>query len=388
MNKNCLILILPWLALMIVGASEQAHGCIAALRGMKSQYLPTQDGDLCAFADRFNRVEQVLKDLTIDPKRIADIRAPRFIDAKDWLKQVSGQNSNGGYDPRFIYLAENSRPGSVWADWDRAASQVDDLASRLFERSRQGISEPYIFDKNWIRNIDHLSLNESEPRFAGYLRNSVVTGPEINRATAPSLREIENATNLGYPSSLRPGTPIVTWKNTVCLDEISSAGRPSVKESRRFDMEGIPKGGTRFENPKVKGLFHKCGFYEYPSPAEVALQIDLFGRDLTKRMNLLLSANGANSSSADPILIAARAQRWFVSIHPFDAGNGRTSRLIMDFLAQRVGLPAPNLSDMNKDLVTAESDWAAEVGRGMVRVVEILEWCSQNPNAVRCARVP
>jgi len=45
------------------------------------------------------------------------------------------------------------------------------------------------------------------------------------------------------------------------------------------------------------------------------------------------------------IATAAKAYQWLVSIHPFNDGNGRTSRLVMDYVLLRYGLPPPMLSD-------------------------------------------
>lgn len=41
----------------------------------------------------------------------------------------------------------------------------------------------------------------------------------------------------------------------------------------------------------------------------------------------------------NPVLVAAQAAVRLVSIHPFFDGNGRTSRLVMDYILQRFGLP-------------------------------------------------
>jgi Fic family protein len=46
-----------------------------------------------------------------------------------------------------------------------------------------------------------------------------------------------------------------------------------------------------------------------------------------------------DNPSTNPIEVATRAHRWFIGIHPFGDANGRTSRLIHDYILRRAGLP-------------------------------------------------
>jgi Fic family protein len=55
---------------------------------------------------------------------------------------------------------------------------------------------------------------------------------------------------------------------------------------------------------------------------------------LGKEMDLFLEAVN-KSSDTDPVLMAAVAHLWFVTIHPFDDGNGRIARAIADMLLAR-----------------------------------------------------
>merc|ERR1711969_127619 len=41
----------------------------------------------------------------------------------------------------------------------------------------------------------------------------------------------------------------------------------------------------------------------------------------------------------DALLTATRAFMWLIGIHPFADGNGRTTRLVADYLLMRAGLP-------------------------------------------------
>jgi Fic family protein len=55
---------------------------------------------------------------------------------------------------------------------------------------------------------------------------------------------------------------------------------------------------------------------------------------LAKEMDLFLEAVN-KSADTDPVLMAAVAHLWFVTIHPFDDGNGRIARAIADMLLAR-----------------------------------------------------
>jgi Fic family protein len=55
---------------------------------------------------------------------------------------------------------------------------------------------------------------------------------------------------------------------------------------------------------------------------------------LGKEMALFLEAVN-KSADTDPVLMAAVAHLWFVTIHPFDDGNGRIARAIADMLLAR-----------------------------------------------------
>lgn len=77
----------------------------------------------------------------------------------------------------------------------------------------------------------------------------------------------------------------------------------------------------------VSGPVHKrIVHFEAPPRDGLEQQVDAF---------LTWLAESANDASFDPILRAAKAHFWFVTLHPFDDGNGRLARAISDYaLAQ------------------------------------------------------
>lgn len=57
--------------------------------------------------------------------------------------------------------------------------------------------------------------------------------------------------------------------------------------------------------------------------------------------------HSASQSGMDPIELAASAYQRLVSIHPFMDANGRTCRMVMDWILMAKGLPAATLEDVN-----------------------------------------
>lgn len=47
----------------------------------------------------------------------------------------------------------------------------------------------------------------------------------------------------------------------------------------------------------------------------------------------------------NPIIFSAEAYQRFVTLHPFENGNGRTARMIMDYILQRFDILPPVMGD-------------------------------------------
>ncbi len=69
--------------------------------------------------------------------------------------------------------------------------------------------------------------------------------------------------------------------------------------------------------------------------------------DVAKEMNILLEKY--NNSNFHPILKAMIFKACFVKIHPFRDGNGRTSRLLFNYMLVRNGIPTVTIKGIHKD---------------------------------------
>lgn len=107
-----------------------------------------------------------------------------------------------------------------------------------------------------------------------------------------------------------------------CIAEGKSLDKNIVKDIHAILMENIMQGGIyRQVDVYISGARHTP-----PSPNEAYIQLEAFYADIEARKNVL-----------HPIEFAAWTHAEFVKIHPFTDGNGRTSRLIMNYQLMNAG---------------------------------------------------
>jgi Fic family protein len=82
-------------------------------------------------------------------------------------------------------------------------------------------------------------------------------------------------------------------------------------------------------------------------------------------------------SRIDPVLRAGLAHFWFVTIHPFDDGNGRIARAIADFALARSEKSAQRFYSMSAQIRIERNDYykaLERAQRGTLDVTSWLEW--------------
>ncbi|TDG37901.1 Fic family protein [Pedobacter changchengzhani] len=103
------------------------------------------------------------------------------------------------------------------------------------------------------------------------------------------------------------------WKDAITAD-----GQPTRKQIIPGEYKKTPNS-VRLTNGEI---------FSYSAPENVSNEIE----ELVKWFN---EKNGTE----DPVLLAAILHYRFVRIHPFDDGNGRTARLLMNYVLAKNNLP-------------------------------------------------
>jgi hypothetical protein len=98
------------------------------------------------------------------------------------------------------------------------------------------------------------------------------------------------------------------------------------------------------------------------------------GHEVAQRMEAFGSWYAEQKASgAPPVRLAAEAQLWLLMIHPFRDGNGRTARLITDWILQAAGLPPVNYAEASWQVRLPEMEqlFSSSAAADMVSATDI-----------------
>jgi hypothetical protein len=98
-------------------------------------------------------------------------------------------------------------------------------------------------------------------------------------------------------------------------------------------------------NGKLPGVLRNfgmnSGFGNYINESQVESEMNHFVEWLNQELT------NCDNGIQNPVQVAASAYQRLVSIHPFADANGRTTRLVMDYILQRYNLPPAIIKDAN-----------------------------------------
>jgi hypothetical protein len=370
--KFLMLLIIQILAII---SSANASACPEFLMSLRSTHLPSELPDLCTAYDRYHAALEKIEAQGVSPAtRIADLHARRLINGPHW-EEVK---ANTDFDVWSVY-----EPAPLtWQRFEESASYVDTIAEKnLAARKLTPISFRNFF-KTHIREQKDLNAK------AGILRRSGEAGLSIHQANALTSDQSTALQNLEYGGLVHPGVPLIKWHPTQCLEDRTPEFIKTFNEqwpkTLMFYSYQWPDIQPNSFFTDAGGAKKQCGYMIYSEFDEVRPQLKKWLKDI----NSSISTWGTQSPSGDPVLVAARAQKWLISIHPFTDGNGRISRLMMDLILRSLGLPSPALADQDQDVYTSETASADEVGRGLLRSIKIVEKCAADPRLSECRIVP
>ncbi|WP_255416484.1 Fic family protein [Flavobacterium sp. GSP27] len=85
----------------------------------------------------------------------------------------------------------------------------------------------------------------------------------------------------------------------------------------------------------------------------------------------------------DPVLKAAFAHLWFVTIHPFEDGNGRITRAITDMQLARADQSKKRFYSMSAQIQAERDTYYAILESTQKGDLDITDWLVKNPKISR-----
>ena len=104
--------------------------------------------------------------------------------------------------------------------------------------------------------------------------------------------------------------------------------------------------------------------------------------EVEKEMNILL--DHFNNSTLHPIIKAVLFKVCFIRIHPFRDGNGRLSRLLLNYILVRNGLPTVTIRGTHKDEYFNALDTAIETNNYSQIIEMVTKEINQRLNQYHC----
>lgn len=316
----------------------------------------------CAIQDRFVALKNAYAAQGTNIDEIAEYRVIRFVDRYNWERA-----KNSEVKPRDIY-----KPApDTWLVWDTGIREVMTTAG-----GKNGLlNNSYVLNAETISVINHNLLMNQGMNVKDGITDQTLKPGEYRKATSSGVGFQGGSKN--YKSAIESSEASMDRFQQRWESQMGSTFSQLLKE------EGIQSS----DNASLRsGMSQRdgVGFVSYAPSTEVAKEIDWIKTFI--KINLEQYRKGHPVLS--PMELATVVQKWFVSVHPFSDGNGRTSRAIQDVILANFEMPVVPGGDLQEDATAVYEDYIEETYRKTEKLLATLELCqSRNASAFQCQTV-
>lgn len=331
-----------------------AHACDDAIKSFPKD---------CAIQDRFVALKSAYAAKQVNIDEIAEYRVIRFVDRNNWERAKTSR-----IKPEQIYQPAPA----TWTVWDAGIREVMRVGGT----------------KGQLDN--GFDLNESNIAY-------------VNKVLLLNEAENLNIKDKGTDQSLKPGEYRKTTSNGVGFrsggKDYTAMINASEESMNRFQARWESAMGATFSDLlQTAGSVNSAGanlrsgmkendahsFVFYAPSTAVPVAMDWIKNFIKLNLERYKSGNPVLS----PMELAAVAQKWFVSVHPFSDGNGRTSRAIQDLILAHFEMPAVPGGDLQDDATSVYEDYIQRTYSKTESLLTALEMClTVNASAYHCQTV-
>lgn len=335
-------------AILLLLVSVQSNAC--------DQYLRKYTKD-CQFQDRIRRIKIQYATKKVDVNDVAEYRVLRFIDRGSWEKAKREKTA-----PINIY---NPKP-ATWQVWN------DGIKKTFTSKNLNGI----LWRGIKLDDVTYAKMNYN--LLTDGTRS--IKDPITDQKKKPG--QFREAKDLGVG---------------FCNPNVADS-RPMLEKSKksveRFQAHWEKQVGYTFEDlakrkkaiqPEAATLVANMSQSAHPTCKDKSSWVNYAPTEEVQRnldwMRIFIETNlqyyQQNKPKLSPVALATFIQKWFVSIHPFSDGNGRTSRAIQDVLLANFDLPFAPAGDLYVDATAEVETYVQQTYDKIDAMLTVLESCAK-----------
>jgi len=307
----------------------------------------------CAIQDRYVSLKDRFAAQQINIDEIAEYRVIRFVDRATWERAKEAQAK-----PKQIY-----KPApDTWLVWDSGIRDV------MTNAGGKGGLNSYVLNEQTISSINHSLLENNGMNTKDKNTDQSLKPGEFRKTT--SIEVGFNAQRTDYSKSIS--------KSEASMDRFQQKWEAAVGTtfSQILKDAGVEKyDGANFRSGMKQS---DMGWVSYAESAKVPTEIQWIKTFIATNLELYRKGTPALS----PMELAAVVQKWFVSVHPFSDGNGRTSRAIQDIILAHFGMPFVPGGDLQEDATTEYEKYIESTYSKTESILSQLELCQTSNAAI------
>lgn len=348
-----------FVSLIVLLAVKQALACDISIQKFSRD---------CALQDRLQNIRTEYAKLGVDVDEIGEYKILRFIDRSSWEKaKIFKKAPVDIYDPA----------PATWQVWE---SGIDSLFKG--KKLKHVLFTGEHLDQTMFSHINTVLLTNG---------TTSIKDKSTDQKKKPGEFRFKNDKGVGFCAGSESE---INYRIGIKRSEDSMERYQKRWESLAgIEFREVVKnaGGPDWHRADLKsGMFISQGncrgynavFIAYSPSNQVESQVEWI-RIFIKTN---LEAYGRGEAILSPVELAAVVQKWFVSVHPFSDGNGRTSRGVQDMIMANFGLPFVPAGDLQEDAMTDVEKYIENTYQKLESMLTTLEDCVQKRDKWRVPR--
>lgn len=142
---------------------------------------------------------------------------------------------------------------------------------------------------------------------------------------------------------------------------------PTGKTGMQKIRVGVFRNDAKGKMQVVSGVLGKEKIhYQAPNAENLEKEMQVFLEWLNNKQN--------KEQEIDPLLKAAVAHFWFLTIHPFEDGNGRMARAIADMMLTRADQTKNRFYSMSSQIRLQRKEYYTILEHSQKQTIDITDW--------------